>query len=55
MKPSADKRRSSAQPAYGATLGKLNEKIEISGGNVAVVCRFRPLNEKEKGKDSGKI
>lgn len=24
------------------------DRIEIAGGNVAVVCRFRPLNEKEK-------
>lgn len=30
-------------------------KIVISGGNVAVVCRFRPLNEKEKTKERGKI
>ena len=29
--------------------------IEISGGNVAVVCRFRPLNEKEKNMKQNKI
>jgi hypothetical protein len=26
-----------------------NDRIEISGSNVAVVCRFRPLNDKELG------
>lgn len=33
-----------------STLSKPREDtIVISGGNVAVVCRFRPLNDKEKG------
>ena len=29
------------------TITGKKEKIDVGGGNIAVVCRFRPLNSKE--------
>lgn len=39
--------KSSATREKTPVKGKDGGRIEVGGGNVAVVCRFRPLNEKE--------